>query len=162
MQLSHGVFGVLDGMSDDLGMMINFIVITAFFSFIAEKVYMLKALIFEMLQTICLIPALWEDINGNLATNGELQTILIEAILQFFHKLFSDLVLLIKSSKSKTLIVSATASDRGNIDHPITEFNECATLYRNIKISQVMQGKLDKFLIAVLAQKLDKALHNLD
>jgi hypothetical protein len=77
-QLRHRIFGTSDGVTDGALVVVDLVVVAALKGLVAEEVNCgvghaagLLGLVLQVLQAICLVPAGWEDIEGDLATNGE-------------------------------------------------------------------------------------------
>lgn len=76
LELVHGILGAVDSMSNGAGIFINLIVVTANEGLVAEEVNCAvfdardALLRLDMLQTVGLVPASGEDIEGDLATDG--------------------------------------------------------------------------------------------
>lgn len=142
MELGHSVFGARDGVAEDVGMAKDFIVVAAGRSLITEEVDSLETFALQVIQAESLIPALGENINGNLATDGELKSVGIKALSEFLDKLWSDVFLGVKISKSKTLIVGAVTADRRNVDHSVAVFDKGSPLDGNLEVGEVVEDKL--------------------
>lgn len=77
LQLLHGVLGSLDRVADSPGVNVNLVIIATSKALVTEEVDVLvfgaAELLFslDMLQTIGLVPASGENIERDLATNGE-------------------------------------------------------------------------------------------
>lgn len=54
--------------------------------FVSEEVYFVKAFVFDPAKSICLVPAIREYIEGNLAADGVSQAIFRELLLEGFNK----------------------------------------------------------------------------
>jgi hypothetical protein len=56
--------------------------------------YFLETLVCNMLQCVCFIPSVWEDVERNLPANGVGETIVSKFVLQDFDECSSEAVLL--------------------------------------------------------------------
>lgn len=78
LDLSYGLIGVLHGVADSPWVLVNLVIITTLEGLVAEEVdggvvdaAGLLGLVLEVLEAVPLVPALGEDVEGDLATNGE-------------------------------------------------------------------------------------------
>ena len=53
---------------------------------ISEEVDLLKAIVFDVAECICLVPAIWKDVKRDLTTNGIRQAIVCKFFLQDLNK----------------------------------------------------------------------------
>lgn len=82
----------------------------------------------------------------------------LELLLQSCHKFRPHLGVLIIGLEVVSLLSAGVTSHGANVDHSVTELEERASLDGNIQISNVMQNKLDEFLVSLLADPLDEAV----
>lgn len=75
----------------------NFVIVTTDHSLVTKEMNFLETIFFNVLQTVGLIPTSGENVERDLATNGERQTVVWEFLFQSFNELSSDLVFLIVS-----------------------------------------------------------------
>jgi hypothetical protein len=78
LDLSHGLVGVLHGVADGPWVRVDLVVVTALKGLVAEEVdggigdaAGLLGLVLEVLEAVPLVPARGEDVEGDLATDGE-------------------------------------------------------------------------------------------
>lgn len=78
LQDAHGVLGALDRVADGPGVAVDLEVVAALKGLVAEEVDVLVGdsvgllgLVLEVLQAVGLVPAGGEDVEGDLATDGE-------------------------------------------------------------------------------------------
>lgn len=69
----HGLLRVLDRVTLNIRMAVNFEIVTAFVSLVTEEVNFRETLVLDVTQAVSLIPSSGEDIERNLSTNGESQ-----------------------------------------------------------------------------------------
>jgi hypothetical protein len=77
-QLSDGLIMCCDGVSDGSGVLVDFVIVAALEALVAEEVdggvVNTSGLVFlcgEVLEAVCLVPALWEDVKGDLSADRE-------------------------------------------------------------------------------------------
>lgn len=157
-KLVHGIDWILDGVSNDGGMIENFEIVPALCSFIPEKVNFTEIERFQVAQTESLVPALREGVNRNLTTDRILQPEIREFRFEGLDKIGADRVSFVVSFKFQAFLVGAITSDWGNVDHGITEFDKTSTLDGNIQIGNVTQGEINQSLILFLTQEYNEAL----
>lgn len=158
LHLSSGVFRGSDGVTLDIGMLVDLPIISTHHGLVPKKVNSLEAFILDVSQTVCLIPAGGEDVKGDLAANGEGQSEVGEGLLELLYERLADLMHGIVLVKIIPLSLGAVPSDGGDVDHPITEFNKGSPLYWEIQIGDVSEGKVDELLVLVLAEESKEAL----
>jgi len=61
---------------------------------VSKEMNLLKFLISNTSQRICFVPAIWEDIKRDLATNGESQVIIGKLLLENFDEIAAPPMLL--------------------------------------------------------------------
>ena len=137
LQLVHCVEGVLDGVTNDGGMIENFKVVSTLGSFITEKVNFTEIEGLQVAQTESFVPSLREGVNWDLPSDRVLQAVIGEFRFEGFDEVGTDGVGLVEGFKFQALLVGTIATDRGNVNHGIAEFDETAALDRNIKIGNV-------------------------
>ena len=157
-ELVHGVGGILDGVPNDGGMIKNFKVVATFSSFIAKEVNFAEIVRLQVTQAEGLVPAAGEGVNGNLAPNRVLQAVIREFRFKGADEIGTDGVGLVEGFESQTFLVGAVATDRGNVDHGVTEFNEAAAFNGNVQIGNVAEREIDKLLVLFFTQEADEAL----
>lgn len=137
---------------------------------------LLPSLVLEVLETVGLIPTRWEDIEGNLSTDGVAiscvsmemgkqrveddlrETIISKLILQSLHEGLANLVLLIKPLILVSLADTSIPSDRRDIDHAIPVLNKSTSLNRDIQIGNIVKNELDELLVSILANIVDEGV----
>lgn len=84
-QDAHGILGALDSVANGPGVVENLPVVAALKGLVAEKVDVLVGdavgllgLVLEVLQAVGLVPAVGEDVEGDLAADGEASGMLVE------------------------------------------------------------------------------------
>lgn len=158
-KLLHGIRGVLDGVSNDGGVIVNFKVVSAFGRFIAKEVNFTEVVSLQVTQTEGLIPALREGIDGDLSTDRILQTVIGEFGFEGLDQVGANVIGLVEGFKGEALFVAAIATDWGNVDHGVAEFNEASTLNGNVKVGNVSKDEVNQFLVFFLTQKPNEALN---
>jgi hypothetical protein len=92
-QLGHGFLGVLDRVADGARVLIDLVVVAAVECLVAEEVDLvvldaagLGGLGLEVLQAVGLVPAGGEDVEGDLAADGEAVCVCVSAVLSSWRK----------------------------------------------------------------------------
>lgn len=62
-ELLHGILGSFDGMSDSSVIGEDLIVISTFMSLITKEVNLLESFLLDVSESVCLVPASWEDVE---------------------------------------------------------------------------------------------------
>ena len=93
----------------------------------------LVVIIFDVLEAERLIPALWEDIKGDLTTDGEPQVKVSKLGSESLNHGLANASFPIKLFESVTLRLGAVAANWAHINHAVPEFNEGAPVRHNNK-----------------------------
>jgi hypothetical protein len=118
----------------------------------------LLRLVLEVLEAVGLVPAIGEDVEGDLATNGEGKAEVAEALLQLVDKGLADLGLVIVVLEVETLLGGGVAADGADVDHAVAELDKGAALDGDVEVGNVVEAKVDELLVLVLADPLDEAV----
>ena len=172
-------------MSHSSWILVDFVVVAALVGLVAEEVdggvfdtTWQVLLVLDMLQTVGLVPALGEDIEGDLAADGvavvrvscvELtlggsyvvdsrQTKIWEFLLQTLDECLSDSMFQIKLLIIISLLHACVPADWAHIDHAIAELDESTSLDWNIQVCDVVQNVSDELLVLFLTNPLDEAV----
>ncbi len=73
----------------------------------------------DMSQAVGLVPAGGEDIEGDLAADGEGQSEVAELLFEGLDELGADVVLLVVFFVCVALVVAGVAADGGDVDHAV-------------------------------------------
>lgn len=182
LQLGHGILRACNRVTDCPAILVDLVIVTALVCLVTKEVdsgillaTVVLGLGLEMLKAVGLIPTGWEDVKGDLASNGVAvfvrkklerwmggrdvrQAKIRELLLQCRNEGLTDLVLLIIHLILISLPHGCITSNRRNIDHAISILDECASLHWNVKVRNVMQDELDELLVSLLTNKLDKGV----
>lgn len=82
-------------MSDSPAVLVDFVIVSSLVSLITEEVNLLEALVLYVSKSVGLVPASWEDIEGDLSTDAVCKVVGCELFLQEVDKVSSDIVLLV-------------------------------------------------------------------
>lgn len=93
--------------------------------------------------------ALWRNVR---------QSQVRELLLDILHKFLPDTMLQIELLVLVSLLHAGVPANRADIDHAVSEFNECSSLDRNVQVRNVVQDELCQFLVVLLANPFDKAV----
>ena len=74
------------------------------------------------------------------------------------HELLPDLVLQIKLLIIIPLLSARIPANGADIDHPIPEFDEGASLDGDVKLREISQDEVHQLLVLVLAEPLDEGV----
>lgn len=88
------------------------------------------------------------------------QTKVGESGLDVLDKLLPDAVLEIELLVRVPLVDRGVSANRADIDHAVPELDESSSLNGDVKVGNVVQEELDKLLVRLLADPLDKALRS--
>ena len=83
----------------------------------------------QKLETVRLVPSLRNDVEGNLSANEIDEVHVRELLLQHFHHLLANVVLLVVLTKGVSLLLGAVAANGADIDHAGAEFDEGSSVY---------------------------------
>lgn len=114
-------------MSNCPAILVDLIVIAPFVRLVSKEMnrFVVYArdflLVLEMLQTVRLIPSGREDVERDLATDGECKTEIRELFLQGRHEFFTYLVLLVEFVKFVPFLDSCISAYGRDVDHAIPE-----------------------------------------
>ena len=183
-QLHHRILRVLDTMADRPRILKDLVVVATLERLVAEEMHsrVVNAagqvfLVLDVLQTVPLIPAHGEDVEGDLAADG-VSAITLAATspivkaygedvrqpkirklpLNRLHKIRSYIMLQIKLLILNPLLHRRVPAQRAHIDHPVPELHESAPLHRDIEIRNVVQEEFYQLLVVVFAEPLDEAV----
>lgn len=180
----EAVIGVGNTVADRARVLVDLVVVAALVGLVAEEVdggvldaIWLLGIGLEVLEAVGLVPAGWEDVEGDLTADGVAVLLLLELgrmrcewrgvlrqanirklLAEHIHKRLADLVLQIVLLVLIPLLRTRITPNGANIDHPIPELDKRAPLNRNIQIRNIMQDELDQLLIPILANPIDEAL----
>ena len=101
-KLAHGVFWICHRTSIRALIRINMVIIASFTGAISVEINLFKSF-FNILETVALVPTVWECIYRNLATNGKMKTNIRKLFIQGFNKGFSYISFTIDHSKIITV-----------------------------------------------------------
>lgn len=154
---SDGVFERINVVPNDSGVSVNFKIISPRLCLVTKKVNVAK-FIAHKLKAIGFVPSLGEHVKADLAADGILQTIVGELALQSINHFGTDLMLVVILFEIIALRLGAVPSDWGNVEHTVSELDECTTLDRNIKVSDHAKRELDKHLQTIVPEEVQKRL----
>lgn len=139
-------------------------------------------IILQMLETVGLIPARGEDIEGDLAadrvavrevsmalspgnvesssapTQNSRQIQAGELLLQGRDELLPDVMLLVVRLVLVSLRHARVPPDGAHVDHAVPELDKGAPLDGDVQVRHVVQDELDQLLVLRLADPLDEAV----
>lgn len=125
--LGDRIVRINDSVSLDGGVRVDFKVVTTRHSLISKEVDLRE--LGNVLQAVGLVPALGENINANLASNGELEVELISKLL--VHSLNHSLANLVDDiivEELNALLLIAVTADGANVQHTSTELDEISSV----------------------------------
>lgn len=96
--------------------------------------------------------------SGNRGQWYARQSQVAETLLESLDELLSNSSLLVESLKVVSLLCASIATNRGDIDHAVSELNKGSALDGDIQIGDVVQAEVDELLVLVLANPLDEAV----
>ena len=100
----------------------------------------------QELETVGFVPALRDNIEGNLTTNQVYEVVVRELLLENIDHLLTNMVFLVIKAKGITLLLRAIATDRADVEHSRTEFDEGASLHWDIQFTNIAQDKVDELV----------------
>ena len=135
----------------------------------------------DVLQAVCFVPALGEDVEADLAADrvaanvGDVsaglrvkqrrrawpnsrQTQIRKLLLDRLNKRLPNPMLQVKLLILHPLLHTRIPANRTNINHPIPELHKRTPLHRNIQIRDVSKQEIDQLLVRVLAEPLDERM----
>ena len=125
--LLNGIGGVDDSVALGAKVLKDFVVVTARHSLISKEVDFRE--LGDVLQAVSLVPTNGENVDADLASNGELESKGSAKLL--FHSLnhgFADLVLVVVLEELNALLLSAVTTNRAQVQHAGTELDESSSL----------------------------------
>jgi hypothetical protein len=162
---AHGIFGTGNRMADSSGIGVDLVVVATLESLVTKEVNVLVGdaigllgLVLEVPEAVGLVPASGEYIEGNLTTNGEGETEMTESLLEDSDELLADLGILVVLLKVVSFLCAGVTADGTDVDHAVTELDEGSTLDGNVEISDVVEDKVGKLLVLLLANELDEGV----
>lgn len=109
---------------------------------VSEEVDVGESLLLDMLECVRLVPSLREDVEGNLAADGVCEAIVWELVLQGGNEFGANFMLLVVLLEIDTFLNAGVSSNRRDVDHSISEFDECAPHDGNFQLADVTQAEL--------------------
>jgi hypothetical protein len=106
---------------------VNLMVVSSFQCFVTKEVNLLETTPFHMRERVCLVPTNWEKIEADLTTNGALNSKVWEFLVDRCDHILADVVHIVVFIESNSLFLTAVATNRRHIQHPVAEFNEGAS-----------------------------------
>jgi hypothetical protein len=82
-------------MSDGPAVLVDLVIVSSLVSLVSEEVDLFEALVLDMAESIGLVPALWENVEGDLAANAVGQVVRGKLLLQEVDKVAANVVLLV-------------------------------------------------------------------
>ena len=123
----------------------DLVVVATIIALISPEVDLIVVVLNE-LEAEGLVPALREDIERDLASNGESKVEVGKLRLKCSDHGLADEGSLIVILKLISLSLGAVSADRANIDHTITELNESSSLDGDIKVGDVVKDEVNQSL----------------
>lgn len=143
----------------------DLVVVAALEGLVAKEVHggvlhttRLLGLVLQVLQAVGLVPAVGEDVEGDLAADREGQAQVAEALAQLGDKRLAHLVDLVEGLEVVALLGRGVAANWRDVDHAVAELDEGAALDGDVEVGDVVQAELDKLLVLLLADPLDEAV----
>jgi hypothetical protein len=112
----------------------------------------------EVLEAVGLIPPGGEDVEGDLAANGEGQAEVGEALLEGGDKGLADLGGLVVGLEVVALLGGGVTADGADVDHAVAELDKGAALDRDVEVGDVVEAEVGELLVLVLADPADEAV----
>lgn len=188
----HGFLRALDGVANGSLVAEDLVVVAALEGLVTKEMDVLVGdsvgllgLVFEVAQAVSLVPASGEDIEGDLAADGETAYMLLtehrqkqrdefrmgkgkssnirksqvaEFLLENSNELLSNLGILVVGLKLVSLLGAGVSADGADVDHAVTELNKGSSLDRDVQVGNVVQDEVGKLLVLVLTNPLDEAV----
>jgi hypothetical protein len=92
-----------------------------------------------MVQAVCLVPALGEDVEGDLSADRVGQAEIGESFLELGNHLGSDVVLNVVLVVVVALLDAGVTADGGDVDHAVAELDEGAAFYGDVEVGNVVE-----------------------
>ena len=124
---SNGVLRTLDRVARDLWMGIDLVVIASLEGLITKEMDFLETFLADVTETVSLIPASGEHIEGDLATDRVSEVQVGEGILKVLDKLATQTTLQVELFEFATLSVSAVTANGRHVNHAVAELNKGTT-----------------------------------
>ena len=171
-------------MANSSRVLVDFVIVATLVALVTIEVD-LVVLLLNILEAEGLVPALGEDIERDLATNGELQVEVGELRTESSDESISDLGGLIEVLESITLLSGAVSADGRNVHHTVTVLKESSSVKKqrvsinrniflfhlpldgNVQVGDVLEREVDQSLevgltevrAEVLPGELNTVLH---
>lgn len=113
-------------MPNGSAILIDLVIITALMRLVPEEMNRLVVypgnllLVLEMLQTVRLVPPGREDVERDLAPNGERETEIGELLLQGRDEFLADLVLVVEFVEIQAFLNGCIPADGRDVDHAVS------------------------------------------
>mmetsp|Transcript_4231 Transcript_4231/g.9216 ORF Transcript_4231/g.9216 Transcript_4231/m.9216 type:complete len:239 (-) Transcript_4231:122-838(-) len=151
-ELSNGILGRSNRVSNCPLARKDLEIVSALEGLVSEEMDLIKIAFLQVLQAISLIPSCREHVEADLSTDAVSH---IEIRKLFLHRRdhsFANIVLQIKFFIVVPLLPGAVASNRRNIEHSTSEFDEGASLDGKFQIGEVPHDPVDNALDVVFSQ----------
>lgn len=126
------VFGCCHGVAHCSRVYEDRIVIVTWHSFVSKEVNGLKTIISHLSQAASLIPSIRKDIKADLASYGKREAFSWNLLLQIHYEILSYVFFFIKFVELNAFSLAAASSNRGHIQHPISEFSEVLLFFGSL------------------------------
>ena len=100
----------------------------------------------QELETVGFVPALRDNIEGNLTTNQVYEVVVRELLLENIDHLLTNMVFLVIKAKGITLLLRTIATDRTDVEHSRTELDEGTSLHGDTQLTNITQDKVNELV----------------
>lgn len=163
LDLHQRILGIPNTMPVNPRIRINLKVIPTFHGLIPKEMNLCKVpvpigidLLLNMIQTIPLIPPGREDIKTDLSTDTESQPKVRKLLSQNLDELFANFGGLVVFPEVQTFLMGRITTDRRDIDHPVTEFDECTAFDGDVEVGDVVEDKGGEFFVSFFSDIFDE------
>lgn len=178
----HCILRFGDSMPSRPRIVVDFIVIPTLEGLVSEEV---NGLVFHardvlfllnLLEAVCLVPAVREDVEGDLAANRVAKrsirevSVRIRSVLdirepvvgelrsQRLHHLGSYPMLQVVLVVLMPLIIARVSADRTHVHHSVPELHEGTSLLRDVQVGDVMEAEVRELAVFLLAEPFDEGV----
>lgn len=131
--LLNGVSRVDDRVTLGAKVLEDLVVVTSRHGLISEEVDLRE--LGDVLQAVGLVPTDGENVDTDLASNGELESELTaELLIHSLNHLLADLVLVVVLEELDALLLSAVTANRAQVQHTSAELDEGSSFPSQAKV----------------------------
>jgi hypothetical protein len=94
----------------------------------------------DVIEAVCLVPALGEDVEADLSANRICETEVRECFLELGNHLGADIMLDVVLVVVVALLDAGVTANGGDVDHAVAELDECASFNGDVEVGDVVEN----------------------